>query len=343
MPSATTLAASSVAARASIRWTVVDPIGLAAPLLGVERFGDRFVGITDRDVVASDDGSEWQVVAEQPFGTHRPLRIARAGDHLAVFTVRPLPNSEGVTLSTWQSRDAKAWEQLVAAEPGAPFLDVGRVAGRWVAAAFPGPIYTSGTGRSWREVPDVRAFDHAWMAHAPDGLLIGVTEGVGGSPYFRARTYATNDGETWAVARIEPDLTATIEAVAWNAGRYVAVGIVRAKAGQAPPDSNYDAAAWWSHDGASWQRATFEQDRDMNLLLSGSAVAYRDGFMLVGHDGNSRDPLVWWSADGTSWQPVEHDMRAVDNVLDVVVDGDSVVVLADTHTGVAQLFFGELR
>jgi hypothetical protein len=86
-----------------------------------------------------------------------------------------------------------------------------------------------------------------------------------------------------------------IRAVAAQGTRFVAVGI----------DGGRGAAAWYSRDGRTWERASVTvPDGGVGTSMLG-AVEVGTGFLAWGTVGD--DAYVWRSADGRSWSPIQDE------------------------------------
>ena len=169
-------------------------------------------------------------------------------------------------------------------------------------------VWTSPDGLVWSRVSHNEAVfggpgeERMWDVIAGPGGMVAVGQsGTHEAP--RAAVWISTDGATWEQASGDPavfsgDERAIMYGVAAGSDGFVAVGVVGA------PDESVDAAAWYSANGATWIRATandevFGGEGDQELR---SVTWIDDHFVAVGY-GNGG--VVWTSVDGTEWKQVD--------------------------------------
>lgn len=188
---------------------------------------------------------------------------------------------------------------------------------------------TSG-GFTWQLVPNAQfgGTELDRIEVLPDGLLAiggpwgGPAVPSGSTP--RPTLWRSTDGLAWRRLADSPAFEGTGGPYGWfdsvagvAPGR---TGLVAVGATNEGDMSAFDAEAWTSPDGDSWQRAVVSGAKDaaMNDVAAGPG-----GFVAVGIDGHagggtqmvgSRGAAVWTSADGTRWTrlPTEADFAGAE-------------------------------
>jgi len=233
-----------------------------------------FVGVVADYVAFSSDGrtwTNWHQVTNLPAYNDLHCVAYGAGRYVAGGTYR----------TVWTSVDGLNWTNPAPELSTEPYSrDVEGVAygnGMFVGVASPyGDVLTSLDGLAWSATELLTNGDYQYwtgVAHGDPGfVVVGQNGGTAFSP----------DGINWTLPPPDPQTAAY--AIAFGAGRYVAVGNERIA---------------WTVDGTNWTRV------NMGGLGTLHDVCYGpEGFVAVGFP-NSNQPWmespVWTSPDGVNW------------------------------------------
>jgi hypothetical protein len=142
------------------------------------------------------------------------------------------------------------------------------------------------------------------MSAGPPGFVVTGTR-TGAGDRQTAQVWTTTKPPDWARVDDQPALASTgphelvwgFDVAASPSGAVVVVG--RADEYGNGGTNPTDAAAWYSADGRTWQRATPPAFNRPGRQELDRVAATDQGFVAVGSDGG--DLAVWTSRDGASW------------------------------------------
>jgi hypothetical protein len=150
-----------------------------------------------------------------------------------------------------------------------------------------GVIWSTTDGETWKSIAGSTALDgmllYAVAVGDPGIVAVGWSESD-------AIALFSPDGISWSRQQLPGSHPgSSIEAVAWQRGRFVAVG------GGGEPGA---AVSWMSTDGRDWTRVSIIEEGNQASL--NSVAAGPDGFVADGMDRGHA--AVWTSSDGNAWQ-----------------------------------------
>ncbi len=175
-------------------------------------------------------------------------------------------------------------------------------------------MWSSSNGLDWKPLDMAHAFGKAGIAHIYGGGngLIGLTPNRGSS-------WTSTDGRAWHKGTI-PSGATDITDPASIAGSFLIGGTILVKSGPeiAPgaicevtfptPGGSFQAVAWTSRDGVSWERHAISPTLADNADVQLTRIDDHDVMAIVtsktrGEDGNATAESVtlWFSHDGRSW------------------------------------------
>jgi len=210
------------------------------------------------------------------------------------------------------SRPAASPPLYGSVEPSAP----ARSAAPTAPTTSPPPSVAIQTGPFiWRRL-DAAQFDGVTLdalVGRPDGTLLGLGRAQlivpDAGPGWSTTVWQSSDGAAWA--RVPGSGSLTAGTTGWNA---VALAVVRTASGyvavgmdQQSDGSSANAAAWYSADGAHWERAAVADPdgRAMdNVVATGAGLVALGESGYTFHAGMGTGTAVWTSSDGRSWSRV---------------------------------------
>jgi hypothetical protein len=203
----------------------------------------------------------------------------------------------------WSSGDGRDWKALPINDP--TLFKATRVDGLVATSSglvaygeecpdgvcvFPGlgAIWISHDGLAWEKVAST-GVEVMRIAEGPNGL-VAVTRPDADGP---SEIWTSETGATWQQLSLDPaqfPVASILGDVRATPSGYLMSGAMGGT-----------AAAWWSKDGRSWQRADVVESDGvaMTAIHAGS-----DGFLATGETSSGASSTPWWSSDGHAWQPV---------------------------------------
>ena len=254
---------------------------------------------------STDGGVTWQTVGGPAFSHARFGDLVAHRGGLVGVGEKPFdlsPDDQAPTsFVVWDSPDGSRWERLELNLPGAePDTSTRRLS---TAASRGDRLVVAG---------------NAYNGKDTDGVVF--VRDAGGA--FRlVRGIPGLEG---------PEDVGVVAACAGPSG-FVLAGSVRV-------GTDLEAAAWFSPDGDTWQRAASPSFAGPGTQHVQSCDVTGRGFVAVGGAaaGDSLDAAVWTSPDGRAWTRVESPALGGDDgqfAEDVAVDGDEVLVVGNDDGG----------
>jgi hypothetical protein len=268
-------------------------------------------------VLESDDGLTWRTLVRRPFDGQIPLSMTLVGERLIVIAWRIL-GPESAEKVVWRSDDGKAWEIWMdgASHPES----FARIGDRWLMLTeYGGGIQSSLDGTDWTtELPLHAAAEGAGLTVGPAGVLAPVTQEGQDGP-GRSWMYLSLDGTEWTEGAFEDAADTFIAKAAANDAGYVAIGLGSYQT--APSTSR----AWWSADGATWQRAVVPDLFWQSRFYPNEIVSYGSGFLVTATPEVEGPDRMLWTGDGRAWDFVEGGPDLLYEGTGLVVDGGHVL------------------
>jgi len=331
------------------------PVGIS--MHGVALFGDRLVAVGYYTDVArrsgagviwsSDDrGETWVQVDEVTGGQEvRLSSIIKHGDRLVI--VGAIREETERRPTVWTSIDGDTWRRedatFARTDTGASSLGYGatnlRTNGDRLLARSSRSIlevWTSADGISWESIPGLRDRERLdWINLVDVGFnLDGSVVAVDGRrrPLEHRSGVWSRTGEAESFPR--PSEFVDVYEVAWNKGRFVAVG--------SATDGSSSVSApqvWWSDEGETWQSGTLHPDsstglREVTATTAGFVAAGTAGF-----DDYEFDPpeRLWYSSNGKSWGLQDTFDQTISQrsifIFDLAALRDDVFIVGVTYEG----------
>ncbi len=281
--------------------------------LGPDRADER----DEFSVLGSDDGLTWRTLVRRPFDGQIPLSMALVGGRLIVIAWRIL-GPESAEQVVWRSDDGKAWEiWMDGASHPESFARIGE---RWLMLTeYGGGIQSSPDGADWTtELPLHAAAEGAGLTVGPAGVLAPVTQEGQDGP-GRSWMYLSLDGTEWTEGAFEDAADTFIARAAANDTGYVAIGL---GSYQTYPSIS---RAWWSADGAMWQRAVVPDLFERSRFYPNQVVSYGSGFLVTATPEVEGPDRMLWTSDGRAWQFIEGGPDLLYEGTGLVVDGGRVL------------------
>ena len=258
-------------------WTQQAEVLPVTYLADLEWDGSRYIGVGNRDFVASADGSTWtvenvSVVAQTSFGS-----VIRHGGRNIIG---------GWAGHIFTSPDDTSWTTDYNSSISGSF-DVIWHDGQFVVVGDNLSIYTSPDGRTWtnRQSPVPQT---SWGG----SVVWGGGQFLAVAPGHDNQVLTSPDGITWT-SRTVANMFLGLENVAWGNNLYVVVG---------------DNIIYTSPDGITWT----DRSSGLNDMVYLSDVAWNGSIWVVtGYDyTEGAVGHVWTSPDGIDWtrQPALSDV-----------------------------------
>jgi hypothetical protein len=299
-------------------------------------------------VYQSANGIDWVQRASLPGASDTVTAVAQSGG--TIVAVGSTGESPKMTATAWTTTDLLTWHATALpgpAEAGAystAYAVAGGPAG-FLACGDPG-FWTSADGLSWTPLVPSGTPEFAW-----DDGLYAVSGGWVISGYLsdRAATWHSTDGATWTRSWTGPgpsgmEFYAMGPVFKASGGGYVSFGVAgMAPGGQA--EMPYDTLIWTSRDGLSWTISARVSSPGWVAGYAAGPGGYIAAGVLAPGDPIVLPvglPAVWTSKDGRVWKAVA-GLESIGSmeVLSVVSDGATVVVLCVDQNGNVQLVVGD--
>ena len=306
--------------------------------------GPGFIGVSaaaapeggGSGIWTSPDGVTWTAV-DSPRADRNLVDITTGGPGFVAISAVPA--------TVWTSADGLSWREA----PPVPSFDEGVLtsvasARGTLVAAGQGRAWTSRDGLTWEEadVPDDEGTIHDVVAGGPGFVAVGSI--LVGSMEAKGVVWTSTDGRTWRRLPDRPEFERSeLRAVAAHGDSLVATGWTS----DLERGLFFVPSAWTSMDGATWRRATVNDDElpahgSLTGGLEGAAmiaVARTDdrwvsaGLALTNAtDQSAADAAIWTSVDdGNSWERVPHDARLEAGMTGSTDLGASSIAVAGSH------------
>lgn len=273
----------------------------------VEVSADR----ADAAFLTSPDGLHWTIAHQaQPGSDRLPAHLVALGDELLAFSIVRV---SGTVPLIWSSQDGTGWSLVdhPSWETAWAGLDLGPMPATWDVT---------------QHEPATGLVD---VASGPEAVVvIGNAYRDGGMAPLLLHSA---DGRAWSSVSLPADSpSAMLNSLVARENGFVMVGA----SGVGPETQTAELAAWASHDGVTWARATIDAAQLAQPGIGGELGPIRageDGLVACGGNremsaGGYRYFLPFVSADGSHWELAE-DLNGFPACGWAASDGDRIVAL----------------
>ncbi|HWH23827.1 MAG TPA: hypothetical protein VNW68_02920 [Candidatus Limnocylindria bacterium] len=306
--------------------------------------GEDVFGLRQGIVWRSADGRSWQRSAPADLLHVTPLAMASFEGQLYIggtLSSCPLLSDVGCDEppeagnAVWRSVDGASWQRLDVPETLGQGLIDGMVVGAGQLAihggegdAFTATVWLTSDGLAWAEQRQLGGPEPISVLHGDAAGFVAFgtryDEGLDAVEVVASRSA---DGMPFEPASVPAGIDATVEGVAFDGRRYVAVGH-----GGDEHDGTLVPITLISLDGRDWRLA--EVGPEMAGAGLRRIAAVPDGLIAIGFYPESGDSIrdlgyTWFSDDGESWRPIGPLAGAEYSQLSGVAhDGRTIVVTA---------------